>query len=67
MRETRFDTPQMQTELEGSVFAGFKRVLRKGELIFALIITVLVAMIFYQHQRSAEGVRSVDHARSVIA
>jgi diguanylate cyclase (GGDEF)-like protein len=67
MRESSFDTPQMQTEIDGSVFAGFKRVLRKGVLIFALIITVLVAMIFYQHQRSAEGVRSVDRTRSVIA
>jgi diguanylate cyclase (GGDEF)-like protein len=67
VRETSFETPQMQTKIEGSDFAGFKRVLRKGVLIFALIITVLIGMIFYQHQRSAEGVRSVDHARSVIA
>jgi diguanylate cyclase (GGDEF)-like protein len=57
----------MQTEIDESVFAGFKRVLHKGALIFALIITVLFAMIFYQHQRSAEGVRSVDHTRQVIA
>jgi diguanylate cyclase (GGDEF)-like protein len=67
MRETSFDTPQMQTEIDGFVFAGFKRVLRKGVVIFALIITVLAAMIFYQHQRSAEGIRSVDHTRRVIA
>jgi diguanylate cyclase (GGDEF)-like protein len=60
-------TPQMQTKNDGSVFAGFKEVLHKGALIFALIITVLFAMIFYQHQRSAEGVRSVDHTRQVIA
>lgn len=57
----------MQTEIEGSVFAGFRRVLRKGALIFALIITVLFAMIFYQHQRSAESVRTVEHTRQVIA
>lgn len=57
----------MQTEIDGPVFAGFKRVLRKGVLIFAIIIAILLAMIFYQHQRSAEGVRSVDHTRRVIA
>ena len=57
----------MQTEIQGSVFAGFRRILRKGAMIFALIITILGAMIFYQHQRSAEGVGSVNHARSVIA
>ncbi len=60
------DMPQTQTEIDRSVFAGFRRVLRKGVLIFALIITALIAMIFYQHQRSAEGVRSVDHTRQVI-
>jgi diguanylate cyclase (GGDEF)-like protein len=57
----------MQTEIEGSVFVGFKRVLRMGSLIFALIITVLFTLIFFQHQRSAEAVRSVDHTRQVIA
>ncbi|MBI1283420.1 MAG: diguanylate cyclase [Thiobacillus sp.] len=57
----------MQTEIDGSVFAGFERVLRMGTLIFVLIITVLFALIFYQHQRSAEAVRSVDHTRQVIA
>ncbi len=57
----------MQTEIDKSVFAGFKKLLRKGVLIFALIITVLVAMIVYQHQRSAEGIRSVNHTRQVIA
>ena len=56
----------MRTEIEGSVFAGFKRVLRMGTLIFALIIAVLFALIFYQHQRSAEAVRSVEHTRQVI-
>lgn len=66
-RETSLDTPQMQTETNGSVFAGFKRVLNKGALIFALIIAVLFALIFFQHQRSAEAVRSVDHTRQVIA
>lgn len=66
-RETNLSTPHMQTEIDGSVFAGFKRVLSKGALIFALIITVLSAMIFYQHQRSEESVRSVDHTRQVIA
>jgi len=60
------DTPQMRTEIEGSVFTGFRRVLRKGALIFALIITILFAMTFYQSQRSAEAVRSVEHARQVI-
>jgi diguanylate cyclase (GGDEF)-like protein len=57
----------MQTEIDGSVFAGFKRVLRMGTLLFVLIITVLFALIFYQHQRSAEAVRAVDHTRQVIA
>jgi len=57
----------MQTEIQGSVFVGFKRVLRMGSLIFALIITVLFTLIFFQHQRSAEAVRSVDHTRQVIA
>ena len=65
--EMNLGTPPMQTESHGSVFAGFKQVLQKGALIFALIITVLFAMIFYQHQRSAEAVRSVDHTRQVIA
>jgi diguanylate cyclase (GGDEF)-like protein len=62
-----FRHANMQTEIDGSVFAGFKRVLRKGALIFALIIVVLLAMIFYQRQRAAEAVRSVDHTRQVIA
>ncbi|MCL5060759.1 MAG: GGDEF domain-containing protein [Candidatus Thermoplasmatota archaeon] len=53
--------------MQGSVFAGFRHVLRKGALIFALIIAALFAMIAYQHQRSAESVRSVDHTRQVIA
>jgi diguanylate cyclase (GGDEF)-like protein len=57
----------MQTPTDSSVFAGFKQVLHKGALIFALIITVLFALIFFQQQRSAEAVRSVDHARQVIA
>src|SRR5512139_655727 len=59
-------TPRTQPETDESVFAGFKRVLRLGTLIFALIITVLFALIFYQHQHSAEAVRSVDHTRQVI-
>ncbi|MDQ1314263.1 MAG: hypothetical protein QG662_372 [Pseudomonadota bacterium] len=57
----------MQTETSGSVFAGFKQVLRMGTLIFGLIIVILFIMIFHQHQRSAEAVRSVDHTRQVIA
>ncbi len=57
----------MQTENDGSVFAGFKRVLHKGALIFALIIMVLISMILYQYQRSEEAVRSVTHTRQVIA
>jgi len=60
-------TPHMQTEINESVFVGFKQVLRKGALIFALIITVLFALIFYQHQRSEESVRAVEHTRQVIA
>jgi diguanylate cyclase (GGDEF)-like protein len=38
-----------------------------GTLIFALIITVLFTLIFYQHQRAQEAVRSVAHTRQVIA
>jgi hypothetical protein len=57
----------MQTVNDGSVFAGFRRVLHKGALIFALIIMVLFSMILYQHQRSEEAVRSVTHTRQVIA
>ncbi len=60
-------TSPSQTPIEGSAFAGFRRVLQKGLLIFALIITVLFAMIVYQHQRSEAAVRSVEHARQVIA
>ena len=56
----------MPTPIDGSVFAGFKLVLRKGVLVFALIITVLLAMLFYQYQRSAESVRSVEHTRQVV-
>jgi len=56
----------MQAGIDRSVFAGFKRVLRKGTLIFALIISALFAMIFYQHQRSAEAVQSVKHTQQVI-
>ncbi len=67
VRKTNSDTPPMQTKINGSVFAGFKRVLHKGALIFALIIAVLFAMIYYQYQRSEEAVRSVDHTRQVIA
>ena len=51
----------------GSVFAGFRRVLHRGALVFALIITILFALIFYQQQRAAEAVRSVEHTRQVIA
>lgn len=65
-RETNLHAPQMQAEIDGSVFAGFKLVLHRGALIFAFIITILFAMIFFQHQRSAEAVRSVDHTRQVI-
>ncbi len=57
----------MPTAINGSVFAGFKRVLRKGALIFALIITILLSMLFYQYQRSVESVRSVEHTRQVVA
>ncbi len=66
-REMNSVTSSMQTDIDRSVFTGFKRVLRLGALIFALIILVLFAMIFYQHQRSAEAVRSVEHTRQVIA
>jgi len=61
------DAETMPAAIDGSVFAGFRRVLRLGALIFAFIITLLFAMIFYQHQRSQEAVRSVDHTRQVIA
>lgn len=57
----------MQTINHESVFAGFKRVLHKGALIFALIIMVLISMTLYQYQRSEEAVRSVAHTRQVIA
>jgi diguanylate cyclase (GGDEF)-like protein len=57
----------MQAEIDGSVFAGFRRMLRLGTLIFALILTVLFALIVYQNQRSEEAVRSVAHTRQVIA
>jgi diguanylate cyclase (GGDEF)-like protein len=66
-RNERGHMPHMQTEIEGSVFAGFKRVLHNGALVFALIIAVLFVMIFYQHQRSEEAIRSVDHTRQAIA
>ena len=66
-RERVLGAPPKQTETSGSVFAGFKQVLNKGALIFALIIAVLFVMIYYQQQRSAEAVRSVDHTRQVIA
>jgi len=59
-------TKPMQAEIGSASFAGFRQVLQKGALIFALILTILFAMIFYQNQRSAEAVRSVDHARQVI-
>ena len=64
---THLRTPQMQTKIDGSVFAGFRRVLRLGTLIFALIITILFALIAFQHQRAEEAVRSVEHTRQVIA
>ncbi len=66
-RATNADAPPAPATVDGSVFAGFRRVLRTGTLIFAFIITLLFAMIFYQHQRSEEAVRSVDHTRQVIA
>ena len=66
-REMNSGPAPMRTDTDGSVFAGFKRILRIGTLIFALIITLLFALIFYQHQRSEESVRSVDHTRQVIA
>src|SRR5512143_3751291 len=37
-RKTNPGTPTMQTAIDRSVFTGFKRVLRTGALIFALII-----------------------------
>lgn len=57
----------MQTVNDGSVFSGFRQVLRKSALIFALIIMVLISMILYQYQRSEEAVRSVAHTQQVIA
>jgi diguanylate cyclase (GGDEF)-like protein len=67
MNSMNLNTPQIQNKTDGSVFAGFKQVLNKGTLIFALIIVALLVMILYQYQRSAEAVRSVDHTRQVIA
>jgi diguanylate cyclase (GGDEF)-like protein len=61
------NTPKIKDLADGSVFAGFKRVRRMGTLIFALIITVLITLTYFQHQRSTESVRSVDHTRQVIA
>jgi len=58
---------QTQAAVDGSVFAGFKRVLCTGTLIFAVTIAILFALIFYQHQRSEESVRSVEHTRQVVA
>ncbi|MHB9159135.1 MAG: diguanylate cyclase domain-containing protein [Thiobacillus sp.] len=66
-RKTNSGTPPMQTDIGESVFAGFRKVLRKSALIFALIIMVLISMILYQYQRSEEAVRSVAHTRQVIA
>lgn len=63
--KTREDPPT--TRDEASVFAGFRRVLHRGALVFALIITILFALIYYQHQRSAEAIRSVEQARQTIA
>ncbi|MDO9636042.1 MAG: CHASE3 domain-containing protein, partial [Thiobacillus sp.] len=57
----------MHNTVDRSVFAGFRQVLHKGTLIFFLIILVLCVMIFYQHQRSAEAIRSVEHTRLVLA
>ena len=57
----------MPAPTEPSVFAGFRRVLRQGTLVFAVIFVALAAMVGYQYQRSAEAVRSVDHTRAVIA
>lgn len=65
--DMNLNTPPKPAKTDGSVFAGFKRVLNKGTLIFALIIVALLVMILYQYQRSAEAVRSVDHTRQVIA
>src|SRR5512143_938516 len=67
MPEMNPATSPTQAAIGESVFVGFRRVLQKGLLIFALIITVLFAMIVYQHQRSEAAVRSVEHARQVIA
>ena len=60
-------TPPLPTAVEGSVFSGFRRLLRLGTLIFALIVAVLFVLIFFQQQRSAEAVRSVAHTQQVIA
>lgn len=70
MTETRTasqNTPPQASPREGSVFAGFRRVLRRGALVFALIITILFALIAHQHQRSAEAIRSVEQTRQNIA
>jgi diguanylate cyclase (GGDEF)-like protein len=57
----------MQSVVNTSVFTGFKKVLRKGVLIFTVIITILLTLLFIQRQRSLEGIRSVEHTRQVIS
>lgn len=66
LRERASGKPKTQADIGDSAFSGFNRLLHKGLLIFALIITVLFALIVYQHQRSEEAVRSVEHTRRVI-
>jgi len=66
LRERALGKPKTQSGIGDSAFTGFNRLLRKGLLIFALIIAVLFALIVYQHQRSEEAVRSVEHTRRVI-
>ena len=65
MNRTRYSAGK--TDSERPVFAGFRRVLRQGALIFALILLVLFAMSDYQRRRAVEAVRSVDDARQVLA
>lgn len=64
---TNLRRPPPPTPREGSVFAGFRRVLRRGALIFGLIVAALTALIVYQQHRAAEAIRSVEQTRRNVA
>lgn len=56
-----------QADIPRPVFRGFRRVLRQGTLIFGITLAVLFVASFYQQFRAVDSVRSVDHARRVVA